>query len=244
MPTSPVSPLAVRSDELAISTVWSVRTHDALFAWLISHQPAVLFSQKEQISYQQPASSTFLSEQTSTRHQPPAKRTSRGSRPLTRESEPSRTGASDPFASAAAPPAPTSACRAAPSHDSPAAGSEGPWHAWPPDPPEARARGEAHCCPLSWIASKSAHLTVTGCVANHADGRVFPTSSGVPLYCGQSRIYGACKRQHTNKRCPGQQRQACVSSDARFLLTIGNCCQGAPWTFEAQYHMHAHHLFD
>jgi hypothetical protein len=32
----------------------------ALFAWLISHQPAVLFSQNK------PASSTLLSEQTST----------------------------------------------------------------------------------------------------------------------------------------------------------------------------------
>jgi hypothetical protein len=41
----------------------------ALFAWLISYQPAVLFSQNK------PASSTFLSEQTSTSHQPPAKRT-------------------------------------------------------------------------------------------------------------------------------------------------------------------------
>jgi hypothetical protein len=37
----------------------------ALFVWLISHQPAVLFS--KQTSHQQPASSTFLSEQTSTR---------------------------------------------------------------------------------------------------------------------------------------------------------------------------------
>jgi hypothetical protein len=47
----------------------------ALFAWLISHQPAVLFL-SEQTSHQQPASSTFLSEQTSTSHQPPANRTS------------------------------------------------------------------------------------------------------------------------------------------------------------------------
>jgi hypothetical protein len=46
----------------------------ALFAWLISHQPAVLFL-SEQTSHQQPASSTFLSEQTSTSHQPPANRT-------------------------------------------------------------------------------------------------------------------------------------------------------------------------
>jgi hypothetical protein len=45
----------------------------ALFVWLISHQPAVLFL--EQISHQQPANSTFLSEQTSTSHQPPANRT-------------------------------------------------------------------------------------------------------------------------------------------------------------------------
>jgi hypothetical protein len=55
-----------------------------LFAWLISHQPTVLFSQNkpvnstflsEQTSHQEPANSTFLSEQTSTSHQPPAKRT-------------------------------------------------------------------------------------------------------------------------------------------------------------------------
>jgi hypothetical protein len=42
---------------------------DALFVWLISHQLAVLFSQNK------PASSTFLSEQTNTSHQPPAQRT-------------------------------------------------------------------------------------------------------------------------------------------------------------------------
>jgi hypothetical protein len=41
----------------------------ALFVWLISHQPAVLFSQNKS------AISTFLSEQISTSHQPPAKRT-------------------------------------------------------------------------------------------------------------------------------------------------------------------------
>jgi hypothetical protein len=40
----------------------------ALFAWLISHQPVVLFSQNKSAS-----SSTFLSEQTSTNHQSPAK---------------------------------------------------------------------------------------------------------------------------------------------------------------------------
>jgi hypothetical protein len=44
-------------------------TSVAMFASLIDHQPAVLFSQNK------PASSTFLSEQTSTSHQPPAKRT-------------------------------------------------------------------------------------------------------------------------------------------------------------------------
>jgi hypothetical protein len=38
-------------------------------AWLISHQPAVLFS------HNKTASSTLLSEQTSTSHQPPANRT-------------------------------------------------------------------------------------------------------------------------------------------------------------------------
>jgi hypothetical protein len=46
----------------------------ALFAWLISHQPAVLFL-SEQTSHQQPATSTHLSVQTSTSHQPPGKRT-------------------------------------------------------------------------------------------------------------------------------------------------------------------------
>jgi hypothetical protein len=48
----------------------------ALFVWLISHQSGVLFSQnKSATSHQQSASSTFLSEQISTSHQPPAKRT-------------------------------------------------------------------------------------------------------------------------------------------------------------------------
>jgi hypothetical protein len=46
----------------------------SLFVWLISHQPAVLFL-SEQISHQQQANSTFLSQQISTSHQPPAKRT-------------------------------------------------------------------------------------------------------------------------------------------------------------------------
>jgi hypothetical protein len=48
-----------------------------LFARLISHQPAVLFSQNEPATSNQPqpASSTLLSEQTSTSHQPPANRT-------------------------------------------------------------------------------------------------------------------------------------------------------------------------
>jgi hypothetical protein len=47
------------------------------FARLISHQPAVLFSQNEPATSNQPqpASSTLLSEQTSTSHQPPANRT-------------------------------------------------------------------------------------------------------------------------------------------------------------------------
>jgi hypothetical protein len=44
-------------------------TANALFPWLISHQPAVLFSQNK------PATSTLLSEQNSTSHQPPANRT-------------------------------------------------------------------------------------------------------------------------------------------------------------------------
>jgi hypothetical protein len=45
----------------------------SLFARLISHQPAVLFSQNEPATSNQPqpASSTLLSEQTSTSHQPP-----------------------------------------------------------------------------------------------------------------------------------------------------------------------------
>jgi hypothetical protein len=43
-----------------------------MFAWLVSHQPAVLFSLR---ANQPPATTTFLSEQTSTSHQPPAKRT-------------------------------------------------------------------------------------------------------------------------------------------------------------------------
>jgi hypothetical protein len=45
----------------------------ALFAWFINHQPTLLLS--EQTSHQQSVSNTFLSEQTSTSHQPPAKRT-------------------------------------------------------------------------------------------------------------------------------------------------------------------------
>jgi hypothetical protein len=51
----------------------------SLFARLISHQPAVLFSQNEPATsnQSQPASSTLLSEQTSTSHQPPANRTGR-----------------------------------------------------------------------------------------------------------------------------------------------------------------------
>jgi hypothetical protein len=50
----------------------------SLFARLISHQPAVRFSQNESATSNQPqpASSTLLSEQTSTSHQPPANRTS------------------------------------------------------------------------------------------------------------------------------------------------------------------------
>jgi hypothetical protein len=49
----------------------------SLFARLISHQPAVLLSQNEPATSNQPqpASSTLLSEQTSTSHQPPANRT-------------------------------------------------------------------------------------------------------------------------------------------------------------------------
>jgi hypothetical protein len=48
-----------------------------LFAWLISHQPTVLFSQNKPANSNQPepASSTLLSEQTSISYQPPANRT-------------------------------------------------------------------------------------------------------------------------------------------------------------------------
>jgi hypothetical protein len=56
------------------STYWQIACI-SLFAWLISHQPTIFFSQnKPATSNHQPASSTFLSEQTSTSHQPPAKR--------------------------------------------------------------------------------------------------------------------------------------------------------------------------
>jgi hypothetical protein len=50
-----------------------------LFVRLISHQPAVLFSQNEPATSNQPepGSSTLLSEQTSTSHQPPADRPNR-----------------------------------------------------------------------------------------------------------------------------------------------------------------------
>jgi hypothetical protein len=48
----------------------------ALFAWLISHQPTVLFSQNKPATNNQPepASSILLSEQISTSHQSPANR--------------------------------------------------------------------------------------------------------------------------------------------------------------------------
>jgi hypothetical protein len=45
-----------------------------LFVWLISHQPTVLLSQNKPATSNQPAL-RFLSEQISTSHQPPAKRT-------------------------------------------------------------------------------------------------------------------------------------------------------------------------
>jgi hypothetical protein len=57
-------------DELSHLFDWGTQQlTNSLFAWLISHQPAVLFS------HNKPASSTLLSEQTSTSHQPPANRT-------------------------------------------------------------------------------------------------------------------------------------------------------------------------
>jgi hypothetical protein len=57
--------------------VLSTGPFSSLFARLISHQPAVLFSQNEAATSNQlqPASSTLLSEQTSTSNQPPANRT-------------------------------------------------------------------------------------------------------------------------------------------------------------------------
>jgi hypothetical protein len=45
----------------------------ALFVWLISHQPALLFSQNKPVTSNQP--SVFFSEQINTSHQAPAKRT-------------------------------------------------------------------------------------------------------------------------------------------------------------------------
>jgi hypothetical protein len=41
------------------------------FVWLITHPNSIFLS--EEISHQQPANGTFLSEQISTSHQPPAK---------------------------------------------------------------------------------------------------------------------------------------------------------------------------
>jgi hypothetical protein len=58
---------------LKIQILHEVPKSSALFVWLISHQPTVILS--EQTSHQQSANSIFLSEQISTSHQPPAKRT-------------------------------------------------------------------------------------------------------------------------------------------------------------------------
>jgi hypothetical protein len=57
--------------------IFTMSQSKALFAWLISHQPTVLFSHNKPATSNQPesASSTLLSEQTSTSHQPPANRT-------------------------------------------------------------------------------------------------------------------------------------------------------------------------
>jgi hypothetical protein len=51
---------------------WIRETFVGKFAWLISHQPTILFSQNKPATSNQPepASSTLLSEQTSTSHQP------------------------------------------------------------------------------------------------------------------------------------------------------------------------------
>jgi hypothetical protein len=48
-------------------------TSYGLFVWLISHQPAVLFYQNKTATSNQPT--IFFSQQISTSHQPPAKRT-------------------------------------------------------------------------------------------------------------------------------------------------------------------------
>jgi hypothetical protein len=56
-----------------VAASWHSRfPSNSLFARLISHQPAVLFSRNEPATSNQPqpASSTLLSEQTSTSHQP------------------------------------------------------------------------------------------------------------------------------------------------------------------------------
>jgi hypothetical protein len=53
---------------------WDSDWNSVLFVWLISHQSAVLFSQNKPATNNQPKV-IFFSEQISTSHQPPAKRT-------------------------------------------------------------------------------------------------------------------------------------------------------------------------
>jgi hypothetical protein len=66
---------ALVDDMLTAAHYQFFQTIGGLFARLISHQPAVLFLSQRTSNQPQPASSTLLSEQTSTSHQPPANRT-------------------------------------------------------------------------------------------------------------------------------------------------------------------------
>jgi hypothetical protein len=62
--------------ELELSTSISSQQYFSLRTFRLSYQPPASSTfLSEQISHKQPASSTFISEQTSTSHQPPAKRT-------------------------------------------------------------------------------------------------------------------------------------------------------------------------
>jgi hypothetical protein len=65
--------LRIRSTKsnIASSFASTRQRRDGGFVWLITHQPAQLFSRTNQ----QPANSIFLLQQISTSHQPPTKRT-------------------------------------------------------------------------------------------------------------------------------------------------------------------------